>query len=100
MRMCCQSGPCNPELRMKLRHPFETVSRDTLYILETTDLLRRRLAFPRWAPVLLFSPWPIIAFVRGPFRRAARRDKGRCLKCAYNLEGNVSGVCSECGEAR
>jgi len=25
---------------------------------------------------------------------------GHCSKCGYNLEGNVSGVCSECGEAR
>ncbi len=23
--------------------------------------------------------------------------KGCCLKCAYDLTGNVSGVCSECG---
>ncbi len=22
-----------------------------------------------------------------------------CQKCGYNLRGNVSGVCSECGEA-
>ncbi len=27
-----------------------------------------------------------------------RRKKGLCVKCGYNLKGNVSGVCSECGE--
>ena len=27
-----------------------------------------------------------------------RRKKGLCLKCGYNLKGNVSGVCPECGE--
>ncbi len=30
-----------------------------------------------------------------------RRDhpRGHCRACGYNLRGNVSGVCSECGEA-
>ena len=32
--------------------------------------------------------------------RRQRRRKGLCLKCGYDLTGNVSGVCSECGEAR
>ena len=27
-----------------------------------------------------------------------QRKKGLCLKCGYNLTGNVSGVCPECGE--
>ena len=26
-----------------------------------------------------------------------RELKGRCRKCGYNLTGNVSGVCPECG---
>ena len=24
--------------------------------------------------------------------------KGLCQKCGYNLTGNVTGICSECGE--
>jgi hypothetical protein len=27
-----------------------------------------------------------------------RPPKGHCRKCGYNLTGNVSGVCSECGQ--
>ncbi len=27
-----------------------------------------------------------------------RRVRGLCLTCGYNLEGNVSGDCPECGE--
>ena len=46
------------------------------------------------------AAYPTIAFIRGPFRRWRRHRKGLCLRCGYNLEGNVSGVCSECGEAR
>ena len=28
---------------------------------------------------------------------AHRRAAGRCVKCDYDLTGNVSGVCPECG---
>ena len=28
-----------------------------------------------------------------------RKAKGPCIRCGYNLTGNVSGVCPECGEA-
>lgn len=41
-----------------------------------------------------------IAFIYGPFCRWRRRRRGLCLKCGYNLEGDLSGVCPECGEAR
>ena len=32
---------------------------------------------------------------------ARRRDypRGRCQACGYNLRGNTSGVCPECGQA-
>lgn len=30
-------------------------------------------------------------------RRPPRRKHGHCKKCGYNLRGNVSGKCSECG---
>ena len=29
-----------------------------------------------------------------------RRDRGTCQSCGYNLTGNVSGVCPECGTGR
>lgn len=36
-----------------------------------------------------------IAFL---WHRDRRPPKGHCQKCGYNLTGNVSGVCPECGE--
>ena len=30
-------------------------------------------------------------------RREALQSQGRCVACGYNLTGNVSGVCPECG---
>ena len=30
-------------------------------------------------------------------RQRLLRERGLCLKCGYDLTGNVTGVCSECG---
>ena len=62
-----------------------------------THELFRDFVFPCWVPVLLFSAWPIIAFRRGPYRRAAERAKGFCFECGYNLTGLVKPRCPECG---
>ncbi|UCD27323.1 MAG: hypothetical protein JSV03_09325 [Planctomycetota bacterium] len=48
---------------------------------------------------VLFCAYPIANFTfRRYYRHYRRRKKGLCLKCGYNLTGNVSGVCPECGE--
>ncbi len=52
---------------------------------------------PLYAVIILFATYPTIAFIRGPLRRWRRRRKGLCVNCDYNLTGNVSGVCPECG---
>jgi hypothetical protein len=52
---------------------------------------------PFWFVLGLFSAQPTYMFIRGPFRRWRRRRQGRCLTCGYDLTGNVSGICSECG---
>ena len=55
---------------------------------------------PLWMPTVLFAAYPAIALARSPGRRHRRRRKrGQCVKCGYDLTGNVSGVCSECGTA-
>jgi len=48
-------------------------------------------------PAVLLALWPAISFVRGPLRRFRRRRRGLCIPCGYNLAGNASGVCPECG---
>ena len=60
----------------------------------------RSVNAPFWFLALILAAYPAIAFIRGPFRRWRRRRRGLCLRCGYDLEGNVSGVCPECGEAR
>ena len=54
---------------------------------------------PNWFVPVVLAAYPGFAFVRGPVRRWRRRKRGLCLTCGYNLEGNVSGVCPECGDA-
>lgn len=37
-------------------------------------------------------------FLRGPARREElKKAMGYCQSCGYNLYGNVSGICPECG---
>ena len=50
--------------------------------------------------VLIVAVYPAVAFIRGPLRRYRRKKRGLCIRCGYDLEGNVSGVCPECGGAR
>jgi hypothetical protein len=58
----------------------------------------RRVYFPFWAVVLILGAYPAIALIRQPARRRRyRREHGLCVKCGYDLTGNVSGVCPECG---
>ena len=56
------------------------------------------LLVPLWMLLVLLAAYPTIAFIRGPMRRMRRRRKGLCVKCGYDLTGNVSGVCPECGQ--
>ena len=58
----------------------------------------REIPLPFWALFAAFASYPTLALVRGPIRRWRRRSRGLCIRCAYNLTGNVSGVCPECGE--
>lgn len=53
-----------------------------------------------WVPLAittLLATYPTIVFIHGSLRRRRRRRKGLCAQCGYNLTGNVSGVCPECG---
>lgn len=52
---------------------------------------------PLWLVVAGLVSYPGIAFVYGPLRRYRRRKNGQCLKCGYDLTGNVTGRCPECG---
>jgi hypothetical protein len=48
-----------------------------------------------FAWVVSAIPLVVLGFVR--FRRRVRNRLGGCVKCGYDLTGNVSGICPECG---
>lgn len=50
------------------------------------------VAIPVWMPFLVFMVHPM----RMAWWFYRRRRKGRCM-CGYDLTGNASGVCPECG---
>jgi len=56
------------------------------------------LAMPLATFVVLFAALPTVSLVAWG-RRARRVRKGACPACSYNLTGNTSGVCPECGTA-
>jgi len=83
----------------------------------SVELVRGTLMYESWRPLpgpawnhtkvkqqvsfigLALLVYPTVAFLLGPFRRRQRRRQGQCPKCGYNLMGNVSGACPECGKA-
>jgi hypothetical protein len=56
-----------------------------------------QVAIPAWAPAAASAVLPAAAGAR---RVRRRPSAGRCRSCGYDLTGNVSGVCPECGLAR
>lgn len=54
-----------------------------------------------WVLSGIFGAYPAVVFIRsGPARRRRKRRRlGQCERCAYDLTGNTSGVCPECGTA-
>jgi hypothetical protein len=57
---------------------------------------RRDIRVAHWVVALLFALLPGAALFRRLIRR--RPGPGMCVNCGYNLTGNVSGVCPECGK--
>jgi hypothetical protein len=62
---------------------------------------QRAVYVPCWVVVLLFAAWPAPVLGRSALRarreRMRARLKGHCVKCGYDLAGNISGICPECG---
>ena len=52
---------------------------------------------PCWFVVGALFAYPILALVGARARHRHRRRDGLCMRCGYDLRGNESGVCSECG---
>ncbi len=69
-------------------------------MLETHYPVQTGVLIPLWALTLVFGFFPTICWIRRRRRERARRKRGLCPACGYNLAGNTSGACPECGTAR
>jgi hypothetical protein len=57
------------------------------------------MSLPAWLAITTLAAlpvtWAVLAW--GAHRRRRRADSGLCIACGYDLHGNLSGVCPECG---
>lgn len=61
---------------------------------------RLDMRVPTWVAFALFGVYPTAASIGGllsTWRRWHRHRNGWCIGCGYNLTGNISGACPECG---
>ena len=93
-----RSGP-HTSPRFVIVYPCERLGTANDEPQKSYNMESTQLVFPLWASqgliFLALVPWAIRGYSR--FRRT--RNRAACPNCAYNLTGNESGVCPECGEA-
>ncbi len=89
------TGPFDPA-EPGLYYIINEGSRWTLNLEEFPKMFIMRM--PIWPLLVTCMLFPTISMLRAAGRRLRRKPPGHCRKCGYNLTGNVSGVCPECGE--
>ncbi len=79
-----------PEFRP---HGWSVEPAGELYAWPPVVWSRQHVMFPLWIPLALFAlPSAYLWY------RDRRPPAGHCQACGYNLTGNESGTCPECGE--
>lgn len=68
-------------------------------LLGWTGVRLRAVMIPQWSVLCLALVLPVTRAGRWWCRRG-RGGPGRCQACGYDLTGNESGVCPECGRSR
>jgi hypothetical protein len=91
--------PLDPEARSYVR-PNGSINWGEGPNLALSPMHYQKLVLSAWIPglpILLLCSYPIFALCIGILRVFYERRHGGCQNCGYNLTGNTSGVCPECG---
>jgi len=86
----------------ELRLPGTEARIDWQYALardESLAMVTLGVVSPMWLPTALIPVmWIAVLLLSSRHRRRRlRRKRGKCIRCGYDLTGNESGVCPECG---
>lgn len=74
--------------------PYRSQNSETSQFFATHVVSAR---IPNWMILVVAAPWPMWTCWRFIRRRRARLPNG-CPHCNYDMTGNQSGTCPECGE--
>lgn len=87
------------DFQSPLKHDM-TPSKGGIHLSSTKngEFTQTWFVFPFWLSTLLLTFICIQPVFAGPIRHAWRNWRGRCPSCGYDLTGNRTGRCSECGE--
>ena len=83
------------EIPLIVEHIRYTNTEPTLYPLRSYDVWG--LTIHMWPLVALFAVYPAYAVTLELVRHIRRYRRGLCENCGYNLQGNDTGRCPECG---
>ena len=66
------------------------------FFADNTNQRELLVRFPTWAPTTVVGA-ALVWMGVSRYRRRRRRTQCHCVSCGYNLTGNISGKCPECG---
>ncbi len=74
------------------------------FITESMALMEHYSQYRRWGNYVALFGFTVAGVAGFKVFRKEKRDRhriqqGLCLNCGYNLTGNESGICPECGES-
>ena len=69
----------------------------TILIADRYSFKRTSIAINAVLLVVLVLDIPAVIRFRRQWDREYRAKNNRCVECGYDLAGNVSGICPECG---
>jgi hypothetical protein len=94
----CVGGVCAPVFAIVFRRKSFDATGAWLFLTVTPCVILLHL----FLPFLAASPFSIVVFLMACAGLGAEledecKPEGLCQNCEYNLAGNVSGICPECG---